>query len=201
MVGQVFTSSIGILLPLFFFILPLNQVSAGEYSTVYVVRVAAFEKTFDAIKLTERIGDLGVVSFVSSDKNMRVYLGKYLGRRTAERVLRLVKKRGFKDAYIISDNYAFTSKEGLYTSHTFQIGAFKRLDATNLNLLHEQTKEHLYITYENRVYRISVGLYNPLLVETKAKAMAIAETIGPIYKSGFDKQIRKVTLNPSTIIY
>lgn len=187
----------------FFFTFCLGLLCSAAFAqkssdaAIYSIRVAAFAKPFDKQSLLKQLGDLGVMRFQDSDKNVRAYLGNYLDRKTAERVLSVVKKRKFNSAYIISDAYDLSYGEGKHRSHTYQVGAFKNLDFSVLNNLNEKVKNNVYILFDKNVYRVSVGLYTPLIPESKAEALAIAKAMGPVHAAGFDRQFRKVP-NPSS---
>lgn len=180
---------------LFLFTFSLGQLAAQEdYNTIYSIRVVSYSKLFDANQVVKKIGSLGVIRYENSEENTRIYLGNYLGKATVKRILRQVKKRGYKSAYIVEDSYDLSHSTGKYNTHTYQIGAFRKLNTTNLNYIPNDLQKEIYISYENRVYRISVGLFGPTMPGTEDYAKAIAKRIGPIAQQGYSRQFRKPLL-------
>jgi hypothetical protein len=179
------------------FCLATLAASAQSTDAIYSVRIAAFEKPFDAQSIIDDLGDLGILRMQESDKNVRVYLGNYLDKKTAQKVLGIVKKRKFRSAYIVSDSYLLTYGIYKYNSHTYQIGSFKHLNLNILNLLDDQIKKEIYLSYDRGHFRVSVGLYNPNISHTKDYAHSVAKQMGPVYQQGFDRQFRKVSEVPA----
>ncbi len=163
-----------------------------NFNTVYSIRVVSYSKVFDSKNVLDKIGDLGLVRFENAEINTRVYLGNYLGKKTVQKILAQVKKRGYTSAYIVEDDFELTHSTGKYNSHTFQIGAFKTPNAHNLNYLEEDLKREFYFSYSKGVYRISVGLFHPTLTDSKEYNEGILDRIGPVAQNGFARQFRTI---------
>ncbi len=144
------------------FILP--EMDAG--TTAYRIRVASLKKAPDMERLNF-LYQLGMVDIEPSDNGNRIYLGNYLDKRTADIVLSKVKKKGFKDAYIVSDTFAVEYEPGKFYTHTYQVGAFKKLDVSAFNVVYPELKGKVYVRYSGGVYRISLGLYSDERLELK----------------------------------
>jgi hypothetical protein len=85
-----------------------------------------------------------------------------MGKNTAKRVLEIVKKRGYKDAYFAQENSTFEGVMGEPLTHTFQFSASKQLDVTNYRtqMNHAQVPDKsIYIYYEQGYYNYSLGIF------------------------------------------
>lgn len=178
-----------LLLP-FMLILNTGSISAQKKDDrIYKVRLAAFRGSVDMSRYTS-LSRYGALSFEPADNGYtRVYLGNYIGRATAQRILNAVKSR-FKTAYIILDQnlYSeFTAEDVLY--YTFQISAVKNLDARKiLDQLDPVNAQALHIHYHNGFYRYSLGIYDrDILPQTEDNYRALAFSLG--FTEGFAKQI------------
>lgn len=107
-----------------------------DYKT-YSIQVASFSKVLDddefqtALKDYDNLSDLGYIYETSymSPNNMvpsKFYIGSYVGLHTAKNILKKVKARGYKDAFIVEEYKAKDPAEtGFYK--VVQLGAYKKL--------------------------------------------------------------------------
>jgi SPOR domain len=131
----------------------------------YKIRVGSFAKPL-AAEVFKNLEDLGMLSIesveVKDDQFLRVSLGTYMGKNTAKRVLEIVKKRGYKDAYFAQENSTFEGVMGEPLTHTFQFSASKQLDVTNYRTQMNQAlvpDKSIYIYYEQGYYNYSLGIF------------------------------------------
>ena len=154
------------------------------------IRIASLQGNIDYERIA-KLGDLGILDFEPSDNGFtRVYLGSYIGKYTAYKVLNEVKKRGYSSAFVVTDLDFINSKAADEPSyHTYQIASAKKLNVQNFNALDDQFKGNMYITYSGTGYRISLGVYqkdvNP---NTEQEFAAIGNQLG--YVDGFSKTIK-----------
>ena len=145
----------------FFFICFLSMQLNAQADAVYRIKLLSVNKNSD-LKLFKNLHDLGVVSFEPFDNNtLRVYLGNYIGKFTADRILPTVKARGFTGAYVEKIKDSFVATNGDSLTHTMQFIALKKLDirtiVNNPKLL-ETDKKDVFIWYHNGFYRVSMGM-------------------------------------------
>jgi len=160
---------------------------------VYKIRLGAYAK-MDAQQLAAaetKLKDLGQVSASGEGALTRLELGNYLGKSSANKVLALAKKRGYKDAYIVK--YAeFSNAMGEPLTHTFQFSAVKTLSVGKLTdaLKNAALPDNsLFVHYENGFYHLSVGLFNLSMSSHEAAYDAFATEQG--FKDGFAKTVSK----------
>ena len=168
------------ILIIFFCLCSLNLLFA-QPDAVYRIKLVTVSNESD-LSIFKILSDLGVVVYepYTQDK-YRVYLGNYLGKTTAERVLPLVLKRGFVGACIEKSNTVFKDALGDTLTHTIQFTALKKLDIriiVNNTKLNETDKKEVYIWYHNGFYRVSLGLTNEKHIEKTAQLKAKALEIG-----------------------
>lgn len=153
------------------------------------IRVAALQGAVDYEKLG-KLGDLGILSYEPADNGFTyVYLGKYISKYTAYRILDRVKRRGYRSAYVIVEqNYLNNQAEDAPAFSTYQFLSLQKLDLQPFNDLDPSYKSDIYITYAKGYYRLSMGLYQKQLypyIEEEFKN--IAARLG--YGGGFSRTI------------
>ncbi len=130
---------------------------------IYKIRLVSlqgqviFEK-FDKVK------KFGVLEMEPSENGFtRVYLGTYIGRRTAQRALDIVKRNGFRNAYLVLENDLYDANSPADERYyTFQFTALKKLDNSKfMNQLDAFDQAIVHVRYDNGFYKYSIGLYNP----------------------------------------
>lgn len=124
------------------------------------IKVGSFKGALNMPRLSS-LNDLGVLTESNTEKGFtRVYLGSYLNRNTAEKILAEVKKRGFKEAYIVEDEQL---SENVFKDttkyYTFQIAAAKELNVMPFINFDNRHRDDIYISHENGKYKVSLGLY------------------------------------------
>jgi hypothetical protein len=130
---------------------------------IYKIRLVSLQGQVIYEKF-DKVRKYGVLEMEPSENGFtRVYLGTYIGKNTAQRVLNLVKRKGFQGAYLILDDELYdedSPKELLY--YTFQITALKKLDNSKiLSGLDAFDQALVHVRYHNGFYKYSLGLYNP----------------------------------------
>lgn len=107
-----------------------------DYQT-YSIQISSFSKVLDddefqtMLKKYDNLTDLGYVYETSylSQNNMvpsKFYIGSYVGLHTAKAILAKVKKRGYKDAFIVAE---YKAKNPSVTEfyNVVQLGSYKKL--------------------------------------------------------------------------
>ncbi|HKK74271.1 MAG TPA: hypothetical protein VJ953_04285 [Saprospiraceae bacterium] len=153
------------------------------------IRVAALQGEINYEKLG-KLGDLGILSYEPADNGFTyVYLGKYISKYTAYRILDRVKRRGHRSAYVIVEqDYLNDNSEDDAAFSTYQFLSLKKLDMEPFNALDPSYQSDIYVTYANGYYRLSMGLYQKQLypyIEEEFKN--IAARLG--YGGGFSRTI------------
>lgn len=115
-----------------------------DYKT-YSIQLISYSKVLEddefnkALKQFDKLENLGYVYETSylSPNNMvpsKFYLGSYVGLHTAKRILKKVRKKGFKDAFIIAD-IKISNPYQTKNYNVVQIGSYKRLLMKNFKKL------------------------------------------------------------------
>lgn len=157
--------------------------------TICRIRVASLKGTID-YEAVGKLSDLGVLSFEPSDNGFtRVYLGTYLGKYSAYKVVEQVKRRGYPSAFVVEDqNFLNTEEEGSAAYSTYQIYSSKKLDVKGLNEIAEKYREQVYISYSGGNYRVSLGLYQKELYPFEEQTYAgLGASLG--YSDGFSNTV------------
>lgn len=140
---------------------PIKNVDA-----IYEIRLGAYAKglsdnAFDNLK------DLGLLKVINNDNGLLlVYLGSYMGKSTANKVLATVKARGYKTAYLEKVKVDFVTAEGVELTHTYQFCSVKKLDVRRVgNVIAQDISmlDKLYISFDGSHYQMSLGLLSPEL--------------------------------------
>jgi hypothetical protein len=130
---------------------------------VYRIKLMTVGKESD-LRIFNNLKDLGTIIIEPFENNMlRVYLGNYVGKPTADKILPTILQRGFKGAFVEKSSASFTTPEGDTLTHTMQFIALKKLDIRtiiNNPKLSESDKREVFIWYHNGFYRVSLGLIN-----------------------------------------
>ncbi|WCL81721.1 hypothetical protein PPO43_01250 [Saprospira sp. CCB-QB6] len=141
-----------------------TAVQAQIVEGTYKLRIAAMSQAIDS-SIFAPLAQYGVLSYEPTDKGLtRIYLGKYFGKATAQRILAEVKKKGFNAAYIVQEDVLFESVDGDALTHSLQFSADRLLDVSKLQAKaawNEDLAKQLHISYANGYYRVSFGLLNP----------------------------------------
>ncbi len=179
----------GILLLSLLFSLALN---AQMDDRIYKIRVSSLKGQVLFEKF-DKVIDYGVLTVEPSTNGFnRVYLGTYIGKRTAQRVLSMVKRKGFRSAYLVLDNdlYDENSPEEK-RFNTFQFCAVRKLDVSKfIDKLDPVDQQLLHIRYDNGFYKYSIGLYDPVLFpQSQENYQQMAFNLG--FAEGFAKQIKR----------
>ncbi|MCP4441079.1 MAG: SPOR domain-containing protein [Aureispira sp.] len=180
-------------------LLVANRGNTQSIKTTYKIRIAAMSQAFDKAMFSN-LKELGVLMYEPADNGYtRVYLGMYMGKTTAKRILSKVKHRGYKTAYLVQDTYIFQSVDNEELTHTLQFSAVKRLNVVKVveSLRRSGMHEDFYIWYNRGYYRLSLGL----LVADNIEAAAIFKTaaVSAGYEASLLRQFREPTKEPVVI--
>ena len=165
----------------------LNQYRKDK--TICRIRVASLKGTID-YEAIGKLANLGVLSFEPADNGFtRVYLGNYLGKYAAYKVVQQVKRRGYPSAFVVADqNFLETAAPEMPPYSTYQIYASKKLNVTTLNGIPEKYREQVFISNNGSNYRISLGLYQKEIYPYEEQTyVGLAASMG--YVDGFSKTI------------
>lgn len=132
--------------------------------SVCKIRVAAVKGQVDQTKV-DKLSDLGILSFEAADNGYTyVYLGKYISKYTAYKVLDRVKARGYKSAFVVvEENFINKADTETPSYSTYQVASLKKLNLESLNALDDNFRSDIYVTYGDGYYRLSMGLYQKQL--------------------------------------
>lgn len=162
--------------------------AASAQTAIYRVRVASFKQPFDQIQFAA-LNIYGKVTFETADNGFtRVYLGYYLGKPVAKKVAALVKKKGFKAAYVVADNSDPKDANGRSCTKTWQITSSKSLDMSMFSKFNDNIRALAVVAYENGLYKYSLGYYAKEDTEAEAQMKKTAEEIG--YTNGFSRTVK-----------
>jgi hypothetical protein len=138
---------------------PIKNVDA-----IYDIRLGAYAKGLSD-NAFNNLKDLGLLKVVSNENGlMLVYLGSYMGKTSANKILAMVKSRGYKTAYLEQSKTQFSTAEGIALTHTFQFCSVKRLDVRRVgNIIAQDISllDKLFISYEGGYNQMSLGLLAP----------------------------------------
>jgi hypothetical protein len=154
---------------------------AAQPDGIYRIKLLTVSKQSD-LSIFNSLKDLGAVILEPyADDKLRVYLGNYIGKPTADRILPTVLSRGFSGAYVEKSKTSFIDDSGDSLTHTLQFIALKKLDLRtiiNNPKLSEPDKNELYIWYHNGFYRVSMGMTNVQKNESTVKYKSKTREIG-----------------------
>jgi phosphorylcholine metabolism protein LicD len=101
----------------------------------------------------DQLADIGVIhQKEGNDGMLKIYLGNYWGRSTADHFLEIVRERGYESAYLT--NIKLLPSE----THALQFLALSKLD---VQILPKEIHPHLLIIEKDGIYRLSLGLSPP----------------------------------------
>lgn len=171
---------------------PSTATSLAKYKgdkTICRIRVASLQGTID-YEAIGKLSDLGILSFEPSDNGYtRVYLGNYVGKYTAYKVIQQVKRRGYPSAFVVEDqDFLNKQEEGGSPYSTYQIYSSKKLNVGTLNEIGEKYREQVFIIFTGTNYRVSLGMYQKDLYPYEEQTYAgLGGTLG--YEDGFSKKV------------
>lgn len=134
---------------------------AQDNSTIYQIQLAAYEEEVDWDQF-KNLKDVGLVTTTSitpdpvEDNYIHVYVGKYLGKKTALAMYSILKKRGFTPS-LDQDDFTLKHSTGKSVQHTIQLGVFNTLNMKQF--VDIEANENLYILYEGGKFKVLYGLY------------------------------------------
>ena len=166
-----------------------NIEAKAQADGIYRIKLLTVSKDSD-LRIFNSLKDLGVVSYEPylQDK-LRVYLGNYIGKPTAEKIIPMVVQKGFKGASIEKKSDNFINEAGDSLTHTLQFTALKKLDiriVLNNKKLDDSDKKEVMIWYHNGYYRVSFGLINQADIAYINKYKSKSTDLG--YKDAFTQK-------------
>ena len=90
----------------------------------------------------------------------KVFLGPYLGFESAEKVLEMVRTRGYSDAYIEADERTLKSNKGKNLVYSVQIGAFENPNMRKFTSITNMFAHGIFLTYEGGLFKVLSGMYD-----------------------------------------
>lgn len=153
---------------------------------IYRIKLVTVNKNSD-LRIFNNLKDLGIVSFEThKDDMLRVYLGNYIGKFTADKILPTLASRGFRGAFIEKTGTAFRTEDGDSLTHTMQFIALRKLNIrpiVNNPNLKDVDKKDVYIWYHNGFYRVSFGMLKESQEEKMEHFKNLADNLG--FKTSF----------------
>jgi hypothetical protein len=172
-----------------------NKAAIKNVNSIYDIRLGAYSKglsdnAFDNLK------DLGLLKVINNEDGMLlVYLGSYMGKQTANKILATVKSRGYKTAYLEAVKTDFINAQGVELTHTYQFCSVKRLDVRRIgNLIAQDVSllDKLYISFDGSHYQMSLGLVSPAFSPEIPKYQEFAASAG--FADAFMRTFRPATV-------
>lgn len=165
----------------------LNQYKGDK--TICRIRVASIKGNIDYAKIGQ-LTSLGILSFEPADNGFtRIYLGNYLGKYAAYKILQQVKRAGFPSAFVVPEkNFLEANGDDMAPYSTYQIYSSKRLNVSRLNEIQEKYREQVFISSNGSNYRVSLGMYQKDIYPYEEQTYAgLAASLG--YTDGFSNTI------------
>lgn len=141
------------------------QNSFADLGTQYQIHLGGFSSTVQ-LEDFDNVQDVGILTTTCIQKKTNtgdglthVYLGIYLGKNTAEKLLSEVKLRGYKGATLIEDEVSYNSESGKKVTSAIQIELQPRPNLTNLQSI--PSEQNIYVILTSKGYQILTSLHNP----------------------------------------
>ncbi|OJJ22498.1 hypothetical protein BKI52_07405 [marine bacterium AO1-C] len=158
-----------------------DNYQSSEYDVIYQIQVALINGNSVNWTKLKNLTDLGQLTTntveldpADTPGKTPVYLGYYLGKSTAQKVLAEVKKRGYTKAKMVSDGaYQLGHSTGKHIRYGLQLGAFKSLRLVKVGQYPKKNDEdRIYLQYKGGAYKVFYNLYTkgdtpPGLAEAK----------------------------------
>lgn len=142
-----------------------SQNSFSDLGSQFQIHLGGFSTSVQ-LQDFDNVQDLGILSTACIQKKTNtgdglthVYLGIYLGKNTAEKLLNEAKARGYKGATLIEEKVSFSSPEGKKFTSAIQIELQSRPNLTKLQSISSEHKIYLVLT--TRGYQVLTYLHNP----------------------------------------
>lgn len=152
-------------LVIFFPGIVIGQNPSVDIGTQYQIHLGGFSTSVQ-LEDFDNVQDLGILSTSCIQKKTNtgdglthVYLGIYLGKSTAEKLLTEARARGYKGATLIEDPVSFNSSDGQKITSAIQIELQSRPDLTKLQSI--SPPHSIYLLLTNRGYQVLTLLHNP----------------------------------------
>jgi hypothetical protein len=172
-----------------------NKTWIKNVNSIYDIRLGAYSKGLSD-NAFNNLKDLGLLKVINNEDGMLlVYLGSYMGKHTADKILATVKSRGYKTAYIEAVKTDFINAQGIELTHTYQFCSVKRLDVRRIgNIIAQDVSllDKLYISFDGSHYQMSLGLVSPAFSPEIPKYAQFAATAG--FSDGFLRTFRPATV-------
>ena len=181
-----------IILTILFFITiaPHNNKLAAQSTdrksqiTVYKIQLGAFRQ-IEMSKFTA-LNDLGTLGTEEVNQSVkRLVIGDYPTTKDAEAILKEVKKRGYKNAFVIHSVIEQTATEKA-EKYVVQLGAFKKIEFKNFGNITDLGQ--LFVESSNDLVKASLGVYTGR--KRTEKVLRVLKKRG--YNNAFIKEARKL---------
>lgn len=147
-------------------ILDEAQASQAVYQ-IYLGKVQPGE-SFDQFSDVSHLGFLRTFSIEEAPKvqgpsraaaEQKVFLGPFIGHKTAAKMMDKILEMGYEDAYMERDEKGLQTGKGEALTHSVQLGAFEQLNIKRFNKIETVPAHGVYVKYEDGYFKILSGLY------------------------------------------
>jgi len=170
-----------------------DNYQSSEYDVIYQIKVTLVvgnKVNWTSFKNLKNLGQLTTNTMeldpADTPGKTPVYLGYYLGKSTAQKILAEVKKRGYNEAQMVNDGgYQLGHSTGKHIRYGLQLGAFRSVHLMKLGQYPKKDAEDkIYVQYKGGAYKVFYNLY------TKGDtppglAQARSETVPWLKKKGY----------------
>lgn len=165
--------------------LALNAQSSSTSTTAtYKVQLGAYAQPVNLSNF-DNVRDLGVILTEPNGNGlMRVSLGTYLDKYTAQKIASKAQSRGYSSAYAVVATKNFVDENGQEQTHTLQFSANKSLDLKPVvsklkaDGVGQLVLNDIYVRYSSGYYRYSLGLFAPSNTSLQSRYNTALRNIG-----------------------
>lgn len=165
--------------------LALNAQSSSTSTTAtYKVQLGAYAQPVNLSNF-DNVRDLGVILTEPNGNGlMRVSLGTYLDKYTAQKIASKAQSRGYSSAYAVVATKNFVDENGQEQTHTLQFSANKSLDLKPVvsklkaDGVGQLVLKDIYVRYASGYYRYSLGLFAPSNTTLQSRYNTALRNIG-----------------------
>ncbi len=157
-----------------------KRVALGEIlpaSNVYFIQLAALSKTSGNVNQFRSLAKYGNLYKVFKSASTKIKLGYFLDKSEANSVLKNVKARGYKDAFITKDDLSILQLE-LIVANDKQNSSYKSYDAPGTGRVESNNKSNNDYTLHNTArnsYKIRLASYEDPIWFDIEKAKKLGE--------------------------
>ncbi|MGB1204002.1 MAG: SPOR domain-containing protein [Chitinophagales bacterium] len=149
---------------------------------VYKIQLGAFQKV--EISKFAALNDLGTLETEEVNKTLkRLIIGSYPTNKDAATILQEIKKRGYKNAFVVHTVIEKIAAEET-EKYVVQLGAFKKIEFKNFGDITDLGQ--LFVESSHNLIKASLGVYTGR--ERTEKVLKVLKKRG--YKNAFIKEAR-----------